>query len=255
MATSNNAALFDFLLRLGDDQLVLGQRLAEWCGHGPILEEDIALANISLDLFGHAQAVLNLAGEMEGQGRDADKLAYFREAIEFKNCLLVEQPRGDFAYTIARQIVFSLRAYLLWDELTKSSNETLAGIAGKAKKESRYHVTHASEWVLRLGDGTADSHARLQNALDEVWRFTKDLFATDAIEQQLADQKIIPNLGGLYGKWLTMLQELITKATLRMPDPGMFMQLGGRTGKHTEHLGHMLSELQILPRSYPDARW
>lgn len=255
MDAQTNSAFYEFLLRLGDDQLTLAQRLAEWCGHGPILEEDIALANISLDLFGHAQAVLNLAGTVEGKGRDADKLAYFREAVEFRNCLLAEQPRGDFAYTIARQIMFSLRAYLLWDELCKSSDTTLAGIAAKAKKESRYHVTHASEWVQRLGDGTTESRERLQAALDETWRFTADMFATDQVEKLLIDKGIIPKLDGIYPKWLEMLKELFAKATLRMPDQNMFMQLGGRIGRHSEHLGHMLAELQILPRSYPDARW
>src|SRR5438445_2673807 len=182
----SDSDLFEYLLRLGDDRLVLGHRLSEWCGHGPILEEDIALANISLDLIGEATLLLKLAGQIEGQGRSEDALAYFRDAIDYRNALLVELPKGDFGFTIVRQLFFSLYSFLQMDALTRSSNTDLAGIAAKAVKESRYHVRHSATWVATLGDGTDESHGRAQLALDDLWRYTGELFLADAIDHAAA---------------------------------------------------------------------
>src|SRR5690349_18549299 len=179
-------AFFEYLLRLGDDRLVLGHRLSEWCGHGPILEEDIALGNVALDLLGQASALLKLAGAVEGKGRDDDALAYFREAVEFRNALLVELPRGDFAVTIVRQFLFDAYDLHVTDALSRSAHAELAALAAKAHKEARYHVRHSGEWVVRLGDGTEESHARAQAALDDLWRFTGELFTPDAVDEELA---------------------------------------------------------------------
>lgn len=255
MQPSSQQALFQYLQRCGDDRLILGQRTSEWCGHAPVLEEDIALANIALDLIGHAQAILNLAGTTEGAQRDADALAYHREAIEFKNSLLVEQNNGDFGCTIVRHFLFSVFSYLQWEALSKSTNAELAGIAAKAKKETRYHCTHATEWILRLGDGTAESNSRAQNALDSAWPFVDDLFYTDEVEQQLVAAGIIPNMQTLKTEWLRHIGEVIAQAKLKLPETSVFMHIGGRRGAHSEHLGHLLAIMQIVPRSYPDARW
>jgi ring-1,2-phenylacetyl-CoA epoxidase subunit PaaC len=249
-----HAALFQYLLRLGDDRLVLGHRLSEWCGHAPILEEDIALANIALDLIGQAAAILALAGETEGAGRDADRLAYLREAIDYRNLLLVESPRGDFAFTTMRLFLFSVGAYFHLDALTRSTHPTLAGIAGKAVKETRYHVRHAGEWVIKLGDGTEDSHRRAQDALDTVWRFTGEMFLMDDVDQRLIAAGIAPDLAGLEPMWRQQVADVFERATLTVP-PTAYMQRGGRTGRHTEDLGHLLAEMQILQRSFPGASW
>lgn len=246
--------VFDYLLRLGDDRLILGHRLSEWCGHGPILEEDIALANIALDCIGQAIAFLKLAGEMEGKGRSEDDLAYFREAIDYKNLMLLEQPKGDFAYTIARQFVFDVCSYHLFEELQYSAFDELAAIAAKSLKEVRYHLRHSSQWVLRLGDGTEESHQRVQNAFEDLWRFTGEMFQSDEIEKRLAAQKIVPEPASLKPKWVKMVDDILTEATLSVPADG-YMISGSRQGRHSEYLGHILSEMQILPRSYPGAEW
>ena len=246
--------LFEYLLRLGDDRLVLGHRLSEWCGHAPILEEDIALANIALDLIGQASRLLALAGEIEGAGRDEDALAYMREAIDYRNVLLVEMPKGDFAFTIVRQFLFSVAAYYQLEGLAKSANPTLAGIAAKALKETRYHVRHAGEWVIKLGDGTAESHRRAQDALDALWRFTGEMFAMDEVDTKMIAEGIAPDLAAVQAKWAPQVADVVRRATLTLPESG-YMQRGGRTGAHSEHLGHMLSEMQILQRSYPGAQW
>mgnify|MGYP003341852812 FL=1 len=184
-----SAAFFEYLLRLGDDRLVLGHRTSEWCGHGPILEEDIALTNIALDLVGEANLLLQRAGQVEGKGRDQDALAYLRNDREFRNALMVELPRGDFGYTIVRQFLFSTYALRQWEALTSCADADLAGIAAKAVKESRYHVRHSAEWLARLGDGTDESHARAQDALDDLWRYTGEFFMTDAVEQELVKDR------------------------------------------------------------------
>ena len=246
--------LFEYLLRLGDDRLVLGHRLSEWCGHAPILEEDIALANIALDLIGQANALLTLAGEVEGKGRDADRLAYFRDAIEFRNCQLVELPRGDFAFTIVRQFLFDAYSLPLLEALQGAGNQTLAGIAAKSLKEVRYHVRHSAEWVLKLGDGTAESHVRAQTALDELWRFTGELFQADAVDAAAIEQGVGADLAAVQAKWRERVGSVLRAATLEQPKDG-FMLSGGRRGRHSEHLGRMLAEMQIVARSDPQATW
>ena len=251
---ATRAALVEYLLRLGDDRLVLGHRLSEWCGHAPILEEDIALANIALDLLGQANALLGVAGVLEGKGRDADALAYFRDAIEFRNAQMVELPRGDFGFTIVRQFLWSTYAYFQMDELSRCAHPELAGMAAKAAKEHRYHVRHAGEWVLRLGDGTSESHGRAQRALDELWRFTGELFMADGVETGLAGERLAVDPSTLETKWREQVEQVIAAATLVRPEDG-WMARGGRTGHHTEHLGRMLAEMQILPRSNPGATW
>jgi ring-1,2-phenylacetyl-CoA epoxidase subunit PaaC len=247
-------ALFTFLLRIADDRLILGHRLSEWCGHGPILEEDIALGNIALDLLGQSSVLLQLAGEIENNNRTEDDLAYLREVVEFKNCKLVELPKGDFAFTIARQFLFSQYSLLLFQQLQKSSNEQLAGISAKAKKETLYHIRHAKQWMLRLGDGTEESHSRLQNAVNELWSYTLEIFFIDEGEKILFVENIIPSLDVLSSQWKEQVEECFREATIAIPQNG-FQHSGGRIGKHTEHLGHLLSEMQILARSFPNAKW
>jgi ring-1,2-phenylacetyl-CoA epoxidase subunit PaaC len=240
---------FEYLLRLGDDRLVLGHRLSEWCGHGPILEEDIALANIALDLVGQANLLLQRAGELEGAGRDQDALAYFREAVDFRNALICELPKGDFAFTIMRQFFFSVYAALQWEALLDASDTALAGIAAKAQKETRYHVRHAGDWVLRLGDGTDESHRRAQRALDDLMPYTGELFESDDIDREAG-----VDMSQHRERWASEVSAVLQRATLMVPTV-MFPQSGGRRGRHTEHLGHLLTEMQIVPRSYPGATW
>ena len=249
-----NDALFQYLLRLGDDRLVLGHRLSEWCGHGPILEEDIALANTALDLIGQATLLLNLAGEIEGQGRIADALAYFRDAIDYRNLQMVELPKGDFAFTILRQFLFSAFALLQMDALTKSAHPELAGIAAKAVKETRYHVRHSGQWVITLGDGTAESHDRAQAALDDLWRYTGEFFLSDDVDRASAAIGVGIDPSTLETAWRQQVEDIVRRATLTLPSSN-YMQRGGRTGRHTEHLGHMLTEMQIVARSHPGADW
>lgn len=250
-------ALFEYLLRLGDDRLVLGHRLSEWCGHGPILEEDIALSNVALDLLGQATMFLRLAGEVEGKGRDEDALAYFREVVDFRNCQLVELPKGDFAVTIARQFLFDVHAVVLLDAVSKGSNAEIAAIAAKSLKEAKYHVRHSGEWMLKLGDGTEESHRRAQQAIDSLWRFTGELFAADDVDRAMQDAGIAPDPAALRPTWEAIVREVLDRATLTIPldtprAPGV---RGGRTGAHTEFLGHMLAEMQIIARSHPGATW
>ena len=246
--------IFPYLLRLADDRLILGHRLSEWCGHGPILEEDIALANIALDLIGQANLLLELAGKEEGQGRSADALAYFREAVEFRNALMMELPRGDFAFTTTRQFLVSVFEILHLERLQASKHPDLAGIAAKALKETRYHARHSADWMLKLGDGTAESHDRAQAALDELWRFSGELFESDEVERQLVAEGIAVDREKLRAPWRAEVTRVLTAAMLNVPDDG-FMQRGGREGRHTEHLGHLLAEMQIVARSYPGAEW
>ncbi|MEO8562750.1 MAG: 1,2-phenylacetyl-CoA epoxidase subunit PaaC [bacterium] len=247
----------ELLLRLGDDRLVLGHRLSEWCGHAPILEEDIALANVALDLLGQATLLLRRAGEVEGKGRDEDALAYFREAVEFRNCLLVEQPKGDFAFTIARQFLFDVYAVVTLDAMSLSTSADLAAIAAKSLKEAKYHVRHSGEWMLKLGDGTDESHRRAQRALDDLWRFTPELFAADDVDARLAVLGIGPDLPALREKWDTLVRDVVQRATLTVPHdaPHSAHLRAGRTGLHSEHLGHLLAEMQIVARSHPGAQW
>jgi ring-1,2-phenylacetyl-CoA epoxidase subunit PaaC len=249
-----SAALFNALLRLGDDRLVLGHRNSEWCGHGPILEEDIALANMALDLVGQANLLLQYAGTVEGAARDQDALAYFRDALEFRNALICELPKGDFGVTIVRQFFYGVYSVLQWDALSKSTDGTVAGIAAKSLKEARYHVRHAGEWVIRLGDGTAESHRRAQAAVDALWPYTGELFMQPADEAELVAAGITADVSTFEGPWKSQVGDVLTRATLTVPE-GAWMQRGGRTGAHTEHLGHMLAEMQIVARSHPGAKW
>jgi len=246
--------LFEYVTRLGDDRLILGHRMSEWCGHGPILEEDIAMSNIALDLIGHASSLLALAGEIEGKGRDADALAYFRDGVAFRNLLMVELPNGDFGFTMVRQFLFDAYSVLQWDALTHAADERVAALAAKSLKEDKYHLRHSSEWVVRLGDGTTESHDRAQRALDALWRYTGELFDHDAVDDAVAAQGIVVDHEALQARWRTMVADVVQRATLTLPADGP-MRRGGRTGRHTEHLGHLLSEMQIVARSHPGASW
>jgi len=246
--------LFTYTLRIADNTLVLAQRLSEWTGHGPFLEEDLALTNVALDTFGTATSLLEYAAQIEEKGRSADDLAYFRNEREFANVLLVEQPNGDYAKTIIRQTFVDHFNLLFYSELAKSKDETLAGIAQKAIKEVTYHVRHSSAWVVRFGDGTEDSHNRAQDAVNELWRFTSELFEMDEVENNLVKEGIAVNTSLLKEKWEKQITELLTKATLKKPESA-FMQTGGRKGMHTEHLGYLLSEMQTVPRMFPNAKW
>lgn len=247
--------LVEYLLRLGDDRLILGHRLSEWCGHGPILEEDIALSNIALDLIGEATLFLGLAGETEGRGRDADALAFGRDAVEFRCHPLVELPNGDYAFTMVRQFLFHAASWHLLQALSSSTHGTLAGIAGKAAKEATYHLRHSAEWVVRFGDGTGESHERAQAALDTLWRYTGTLFRPDDADQALAIEGIAPDLAALEPAWRAMVDEVVARATLRLPEGDRPTGRGYRRGDHTEHLGHLLAEMQVLPRTHPGAAW
>jgi ring-1,2-phenylacetyl-CoA epoxidase subunit PaaC len=248
------SALFEYLVRLGDDRLVLGHRLSEWCGHGPILEEDIALANIALDLIGEATLFLKRAGEVEGAGRNEDALAYFRDAVEYRNALIAELPKGDFGFTIVRQFFFSVYSLLQMEALQRSADADVAGIAAKAVKESRYHVRHSAQWVITLGDGTAESHARAQAAVDELWRYTGELFIADDVDREAAASGVGVDPSTLEAAWRKQVDDVLARATLKVPPTG-YMQRGGREGRHTEYLGHMLTEMQIVARSHPGASW
>ena len=254
MPEPSASSFFQYLLRLADDRLVLGHRLSEWCGHGPILEEDIALANIALDLIGEANLLLKLAGNVEGAGRSEDALAYLRDAIDYRNAMMVELPNGDFAFTIVRQFFFSVYSLIQMDALTLSENAELAGIAAKAVKEARYHLRHTAQWVVTLGDGTEESHNRAQRAVDDLWRYTGELFIADAIDQAVLEAKLGVDPSTFADAWRTQVEDVLKQATLTVPTAG-YMQRGGRDGRHTEHLGHLLSEMQIVARSHPGASW
>jgi ring-1,2-phenylacetyl-CoA epoxidase subunit PaaC len=246
--------LVRYLLRHGDNALVLGHRLSEWCSRAPMLEEELALANMALDLIGQARSLLTLAAELEGRGRSEDDLAYRRDAGGYRNLLLVEQPNGDFACTITRQLLFAAFMAPLWRELAASTQPTLAAIAAKAEKELVYHVRHSGEWLIRLGDGTAESHGRAQAALDELWMFTGELFETDGTEQALIEDGVAVDPARVRPEWEERMDGILAQATLQRPDAG-WMQTGGRSGRHSEHLGFLLAELQFLQRAYPGAQW
>ncbi len=246
--------LFEYLLRLGDSSLILGQRLSEWCGHGPELEEDIALINVALDLIGQARSLLTYAGEVEGRGRDEDQLAFLRDGTDYRNLLLVEQPNQDFAYTIARQFLFDAFHLELQQALLGSRDERLAAIAGKSVKEVTYHLRHSSEWLVRLGDGTPLSHDKMQTALDDLWVYSGEMFEMDALETALAEAGVVPDRGALRPAWEARVSAVIEAATLQRTNDG-WMQSGGLRGRHSEHLGHILAEMQHLQRAHPGAEW
>jgi ring-1,2-phenylacetyl-CoA epoxidase subunit PaaC len=252
---TGDSPLFRYALRLADDVLILGHRLSEWIGHAPLLEEELAIGNIALDLIGEARALYAYAGEVEGAGRDEDALAYRRDANGFRNLLLVEQPNGDFAATIVRQFLFSAFVHPFWRALAASHDATLAAIAAKAEKEAAYHLRHAGEWLIRLGDGTTESHRRAQEALDELWTYAGEMFETDGDEHALVAQGIAVDRASLRGDWEESVANLLVEATLTRPAAGSWVQSGGRSGRHSEHLGHLLAEMQFLQRAYPRAAW
>src|SRR5574343_94465 len=247
-------SLFEYVLRLGDDSLLLGHRLSEWCGHGPILEEDIAMTNISLDLVGQATSLLGYAGELEGNGRDADALAFLRFDRDYKNVLLVEQPNGDFGMTMLRQFFFDAYRKPLFEKLQHSTDQHLAAIAEKSLKETKYHLKHSSEWVIRLGDGTEESNARIQDSLNTLWRYTNELFFKDEVDAELVEKGIVPSLQEIQNEWNATVTAVLNEATLTIPTNN-WKQEGGRKGLHSEHLGYILAELQYMQRAYPNMQW
>jgi ring-1,2-phenylacetyl-CoA epoxidase subunit PaaC len=252
--SARQEALYRYVLRLGDTSLVLGQRLSEWIGHAPELEEDLGLANLALDLIGQARLLLSYAAELEGRGRDEDALAYLRDAPEFTNLTLAEQPNGDFACTIVRQWLLDCWQLEIYEGLSAGADTRLAAIAAKALKETRYHYRFSSGWLVRLGDGTEESHRRVQCALDELWRFTAELFSPDAIDECMQTAGVAPALAQLSPRWSARIDADLAAATLVRPAPQPY-PWHGKLGVHTEHLGHMLGEMQHLQRTYPGARW
>ncbi len=249
-----NEALYNYVLRLGDDSLILGQRLGEWCGHGPILEEDIAMTNISLDLIGQAMSLLNYAGEIDGQGKDHDALAFLRFENEYRNAILLEQPNGDFAHTMMRQFLFDAFRKPLYEKLLDSSDQQIAAIAEKSLKETRYHLKHTSEWIIRLGDGTDESHQRAQKALDLLWRYTDELFFETEEDLALVAEGIVPAMKVIKAEWSKTVTAVLAEATLNIPTNNWQFE-GGRRGVHSEHLGYLLADLQYMQRAYPNMKW
>ena len=250
----NETPLVLYLLRRADDALILGHRLSEWIGLGPILEEEMALGNIGLDLIGQARSLYAHAAETEAAGNDEDKYAYLRDAPQYRNLLLAEQPNGDFGQTMVRQLFYSAFADLYWRAMTGSGDATLAAIAAKSEKESAYHLRHSSEWVIRLGDGTEESHARVQESVDLLWPYTGEMFECDAAERALVDGHTVIDPATLRDAWDRTIGAVLSRATLTLPKNG-WMQSGGRSGRHSEHLGHLLSTMQHVQRTHPGAAW
>lgn len=247
-------ALFHYCLRHADNALVIGHRLSQWCGHGPILEEDIAMTNIALDLIGQARMFYQYAAEIENKGKTEDDLAYLRNDREFRNTLLTEQLNGNFAKTMTRQFLFDSSQVLFYTALSNSMDKKLSAIAQKSLKETKYHLRHSSQWVIRLGDGTEESHQKAQDALNELWRFTDELFEMNEIDEVLLKKKMAIDLYNLKPEWDKNVKAVLREATLLIPE-NIFMATGSRDGKHSEHLGYMLSEMQYLQRAYPGATW
>jgi len=247
-------ALFNYLLRLADNAAILGHKLSEWCGHGPELEEDIAIINTALDLLGHARSIYTYAGEVEGKGRDEDDIAFLRIEREYKNALICELPNGHYGDTIARQFLFDQFNYLVFSELVNSTDETVSAIAAKAIKEIRYHLRRSTEWTLRLGDGTEESHNRIQESFNDVWSYTGDLFVEDESDGLIVSAGIGPDLKIIRPIWREKVKAVLTEATLTTPEDG-WMHSGSKEGRHTEHMGHLLSELQYMQRAYPECEW
>ena len=242
------------LLRVGDSCLVLAQRLTAWCGHAPALEEDIALANVALDILGQARGLLTRAGEIEGAGRDEDALAYLRLAPDYRNLLLVEQPNGDYGHTMLRQFLFDAWAVELWQAMSSSTDLVVAGVAGKAAKEAAYHVRHSSGWVVRLGDGTKESHQRMLAALDMLWPYAGEAFLDDEVDVAAAESGLMPLPSSLLPAYRQRVESVLAEATLPVP-PDPWWQRGGRQGNHSEHLSYLLAEMQVVHRAHPGATW
>ena len=245
----------NYLLRLGDNALILSQQLSQLCGKGPALEEDMALTNVALDLLGQTRLWLEYAGELEGAGRDEDQLAYLRDAHDFKNCLLLEQPNGNYADTMLRQFYFDTWHYFLLQGLCQSSDARVADVAAKSLKEVTYHLRRSGDLVVRLGDGTPDSHAKTQAAANRLWSYTGEMFQYDAVDAAMAATGVGPAAAPLRAAFLEHVAEIFAEATLAMPAPDAWMQKGGKQGTHTEHLGFILAEMQFLQRAYPGAEW
>jgi ring-1,2-phenylacetyl-CoA epoxidase subunit PaaC len=248
-----NKELFEYVIRIGDDSLILGQRLSEWCGHGPILEEDIALTNIALDLIGQATNLFEYASQIEGGESNADKLAFLRFDREYKNLLLVEQPNGDFGDTLMRQFLFDAFRKPFFERLAVCNDMQLSGIAEKSLKETKYHLKHSSEWVIRLGDGTEESHNRIQNSLNSLWRYTDELFFENEVDAFLSEYRL-PILAEVKQEWFEHVEYVLDESTLTVPDDNWKFQ-GGRVGMHSEHLGKILAEMQYMQRAYPNMEW
>ncbi len=255
MLTNEFDAKVRYLLRLGDNALILSQRLSAWCGKGPALEEDMALTNVALDLLGQTRMWYGYAGELEGAGRDENTLAFRRDAHDFLNCLLVEQDNGNYADTVMRQFLFDVFHYFQIGALSSCSDPRIAAIAAKSLKEVRYHVRRSGDLVVRLGDGTAVSRDKLQAALDDLWSFTGELFVYDPVDEAMVDAGVAPSAAVLHSQWVTHVEAIVVESTLQMPAPGAWMQKGGKQGRHTEHLGYLLAEMQFLQRAYPGAQW
>jgi ring-1,2-phenylacetyl-CoA epoxidase subunit PaaC len=253
-ASADAQNLFRYTLRLGDLSLVLGQRLGEWVGHSPALEEDLGLANVALDLIGQARLLLTYAGEIEGRGRGEDEIAFLREHGEYLNPILVEQPNGDFGRTIVRQVLVDAFQLELFERMTRSTDARLGAIAAKSVKEVQYHLRYSRGWLVRLGDGTEESRARVQTALDALWPYTVELFAADELDRSMAEQGIAPPLSEVQSAWSARLDDILAEATLKRPGNRPHAWHGKR-GQHSEHLGYMLAEMQHLQRTYPGARW
>ena len=252
---TRDEALFEFLLRMGDNTLILGHRVSEWCGHSPVLEEDIALANTALDMIGQTQLWLGLAGEVEGKGRTADNLAFLRDAWDFRNVLMVELPNGDFGQTLMRQFLYDAWSFVMTDWLKGSSEPRIAAIAEKAQKEVTYHLERSGDTVIGLGDGTEESHSRMQAALDYLHPYVGEMFEKDKVDEALAEAGIAPDPAELRAEYDDIVTRVLGEATLAIPG-GAYSHKGGRTGRmHTEHLGHLLSTMQWLQRAYPGATW
>jgi ring-1,2-phenylacetyl-CoA epoxidase subunit PaaC len=248
-------AKIDYLLRQGDNALILSQQLCQLCGKGPALEEDMALSNVALDLLGQTRMWLSYAAELEGQGRDEDRLAFLRDSNEYRNCILLEQPNGSYADVVMRQFLFDAWHYFLMDGLTRSSDPRIVEIAAKSLKEVTYHLRRSGDLVVRLGDGTATSHAMMQTALDDLWMYSGEMFLYDAVDEAMVAQGVAPAVGPLREACLSHLAEIFAEATLTMPSPDAWMQRGGKQGRHSERLGFILAEMQFLQRAYPGAAW
>ncbi len=251
---TTNEALVKYCLRIGDSSLILGQRMAEWCSKGPILEEDIALSNIGLDLFGQSRTMLTYAGELEGKGRTENDFAFKRLERDFYNNLLSEQPNGHFGDTVIRNMLHSAFYFHLYSALTKSTDSQISGFAVKSLKEVTYHLRHSAEWTVRLGDGTEESHDKVQESLNNIWEYTEDLFAMNEVDKVLISEDIAIDLNKIRPLWNDTINSIIERATLTRPEDG-YMQKGSLNGMHSEALGHLLTELQFLPRAYPQDKW
>ena len=246
--------LLEYTLRLGDNALILGQRLGQWCGHGPILEQDIALSNIALDQLGQARMLMQYAADQKGEGYTEDKMAFFRDVTEYHNCLLVELENGDLGRTIVRQFLFDTYNYFFYTALLSSADERLKEVAHKAIKEVTYHAQWSAEWVIRLGDGTEESHHRVQESLDDLWEWTGELFDMDEVDQAMLEAGIGVDLKAIKEQWDQKVSEILDIATLKRPEDA-WHQTGGKQGEHSEYLGYVLAEMQHLPRMYPEAEW